>query len=115
MPGGPEYPVLGGVRHKIGGVPPVYSQSGATTPSVSTDFIASVTQVYAPSLSALGFGTPFIASVTALYGPSLSYGGSTANVSVAGTYTWVCPPGVTTAYVECIGGGGGGGSGTTKE
>src|SRR5256885_6431671 len=31
--------------------------------------------------------------------------------SVAGTYTWLCPDGVSLVRVTCIGGGGGGGGG----
>jgi hypothetical protein len=31
--------------------------------------------------------------------------------TTAGTFTWTCPPGVTTVYVECWGAGGGGGRG----
>jgi hypothetical protein len=36
-------------------------------------------------------------------------GQTTVTYSTAGTYTWLCPPGVTSITVECWGGGGGGG------
>ena len=35
--------------------------------------------------------------------------------STAGTYTWTCPPGVTSVTVECWGGGGRGGARTTGD
>ena len=34
--------------------------------------------------------------------------------TTSGNYTWICPPGVTTAQVECWGGGGAGGQRTTN-
>ncbi len=55
----------------------------------------------------------FIASVTAFYALSPAFAGEAqVVVSIAGTYRWQCPVGVTTIYVECFGGGGNGGAGS---
>ncbi len=51
----------------------------------------------------------FIASVTAVYAPTVGFTGSIV-LSTPGTYTWICPSGVTTVDVQCYGGGGGGGN-----
>ena len=37
------------------------------------------------------------------------FGQTTLSYTVAGTYTWICPPGVTSVTMTCIGGGGAGG------
>lgn len=57
--------------------------------------------------SAAGISAPFIASATALYTPTVYFTDDIV-LSTPGTYTWVCPPGVTRVYVYAYGGGGGG-------
>lgn len=49
--------------------------------------------------------------------PSIVYGSNTTVVtqSTGGSYTWTCPAGVTTAYVECWGGGAGAGGGNSSK
>ncbi len=56
---------------------------------------------------------PFIASVTSVHAPTLGFIGS-ITLSTPGTYTWVCPAGITTVDVICYGGGGGGGASTVQ-
>ncbi len=109
MPGGPEYPVLGGVEYKHPLLPPT-SSGAAATPTVTPDFIGSVTAVYTPTLNSLGFGVPFISSATVVNAPQIATSG-TASFSVAGTYFWVAPAGTTVAHVKAYGGSGGGNPG----
>lgn len=49
----------------------------------------------------------FISSATAVHAPTLFYTGS-VTLSIAGTYSWLCPAGVTTVQVFAYGGGGSG-------
>lgn len=58
--------------------------------------------------SGSGPAPPFISSVTVVHAPALGLVGQQVIVTAPGTYTWACPAGVTTIYVEAIGGGGGG-------
>ena len=106
MPGPPENPVLGGVEYKHPLLPPT-SGGAVVQTEVDPPFIASVTVVYAPSVPEVN--APFIASVTAVYAPGV--GLSTTTFTTPGTYTWVCPSGITEVDVKCYGGGGGGGTG----
>ena len=54
------------------------------------------------------FSTPALI-VSAALSWSFSADGATDIFNTAGTFNWVCPPGVTTIQVECWGGGGAGG------
>lgn len=59
---------------------------------------------------------PFLLAATTLAGFILSIAGPSASAATetfntAGTFNWVCPPGVTSIQVECWGGGGAGGAG----
>ncbi len=52
-------------------------------------------------------GPGFISTHTTVYAiANVGYVGTTS-ISVAGTYSWVCPAGITAIEVECFGGGGG--------
>jgi autotransporter-associated beta strand protein len=58
---------------------------------------------------------PLILAATTLAGLTLalsapSAAGATETYNTAGTFNWVCPPGVTAIQVECWGGGGAGGA-----
>ncbi len=79
------------------------------TSGIAPPFI-SRTVVYEPSLSPFPLHPSFIGSVTSFYSASLAFSGTTLTVSTAGTYTWLCPPGVTFVEVQCFGGGGPGDS-----
>ncbi len=59
-------------------------------------------------------GPSFIGSTTTLYAPSVVYTDS-ATFPNAGTFTWLCPPGITLVEVSNYGGGGGGGSASVVE
>ncbi len=88
-----------------------FAEGSPRPPQIEPSFIASVTVVRAPTVASATITPSFIASVTTLYALAFSFGGSTV-VSTAGTYTWLCPAGVTTIHVDCYGAGGGGGSGS---
>ncbi len=57
---------------------------------------------------------PVIAPATNVYAPSLVYTDS-VTVAVPGTFSWLCPAGITLVEVSCYGGGGGGGSASIVE
>ncbi len=78
------------------------------SPRFAAHFIASKTTVYTPAVQGNPL-LPFISSVTAVHSPSLTFTGQIV-VSTAGTYTWLCPAGVSTVDVLCYGGGGAGGT-----
>jgi hypothetical protein len=57
----------------------------------------------------------FIASATVVYAPTLVYTGFQTVLGSAGTFTWVCPPGVTSILVGAYGAGGAGGNATIQQ
>ncbi len=78
-------------------------------------FIASVAAVFAPTVTGSSVPAPFIASVSAVYAPNFASSGDNVTFSTPGTFTWVCPSGITTVDVLCYGGGGGGGAASVVE
>lgn len=105
MPGGPEKPVLGGIKF---GFPPSPPHSTGTVAG-TVDQIGLVLSGTS-SLSATVGGVKLRFSVTFAGTSSFSvtpFGSAVFNT--AGTYSWTCPPGVHAVRVECYGGGGGGG------
>jgi hypothetical protein len=82
----------------------IRTPAGATL--VSPPFVASLTAFYPPQLNQLD--PSFIGSQTIVRTPALAAIGN-ATFNTAGTFSWVCPPGVTTVYVTAYGGAGAGG------
>lgn len=82
--------------------------------TVSPTFIASVTVVYAAATSPAEARPSFIASATAVHAPTVTYAGA-GLFTTPGTFSWVCPAGLTEVDVEAFGGGGGGGNQTALQ
>lgn len=79
------------------------------TAGIGVPFIGSTTALYAVTLSAQVI-VPFISSATVVRAPTFKAGPTTSGYTetFSETETWICPPGLTSVKVECIGGGSGG-------